>query len=59
MNDVVVTASMCAVLSACTVTASNLVSLITHETGDKVRLLVGGIPTRSYSFSGTFTISKE
>ena len=34
MNDVVVTASMCAVLSACTVTASNLVSLITHETGD-------------------------
>jgi hypothetical protein len=59
MNDVEVKAAMCAVLSACTVTANNLVSLITHETGDKVRLVIFGIPTRSYSISGTFTITKE
>ena len=54
-----VRADMCAVLSACTATASNLVSLVTNETGDKVGLFVIGMPTRSYSISGTFTITKE
>jgi hypothetical protein len=54
-----VTNAMCAVLSACTVTASNLVELIGNQTGDKVRLRFFAIPTRSYSISGTFTITKE
>jgi hypothetical protein len=59
INTVYVRASMCADLSACSVTFSDLVSLLTHEAGDKVRLLVAGIPGRSFSFSGTFTITKE
>ena len=58
-NLFIVRAAMCADLSACSVTVSNMVSLIAHETGDKVALWLNGIPGRSFSVSGTFTISKE